>query len=142
MVSTNVFAEPVQQSFSDGILTSDSQLFALSDQNKVICSKIDNSISVFNLSSGKVAWTKRYSKLYDVNVVSSPEKIIVIAKDKNNKLQKIVLSKAGTTLSTTAFNSAPITKSITSNGELINWTLFIREENGAEIQVIHTTAVN
>lgn len=121
MVSTNVFAEPVQQSFSDGILTSDSQLFALSDQNKVICSKIDNSISVFNLSSGKVAWTKRYSKLYDVNVVSSPEKIIVIAKDKNNKLQKIVLSKAGTTLSTTAFNSTPITKSITSNEELINW---------------------
>lgn len=121
MLSTNVFAEPVKQRSLDGILTSDSQLFALSDQNKVICSKIDNSISVFNLASGEEAWTKSYSKLYDVDVLSSPEKIIVIAKNKNNKLQKIVLSKAGTTLSTTVFNSAPITKSITSNGELINW---------------------
>ncbi len=82
---------------------------------------MDNSISVFNLASGEEAWTKSCSKLYDVDVLSSPEKIIVIAKDKNNKLQKIVLSKERTTLSITVFNSAPITKSITSNGELIHW---------------------
>lgn len=123
MVSTNVFAEPVQQRSLEGFLNNDLQMLTLSAQEKVVFNRMDNSISVFNLASGEEAWTKSYSKLYDVDVLSSPEKIIVIAKDKDkdNKLQKIVLSKEGTTLSTTVFNSAPITKSITSNEEMINW---------------------
>ncbi|MEK5027181.1 hypothetical protein [Paenibacillus sp. FSL M7-1046] len=123
MVTTNVFAEPVQQRSLEGFLNNDLQLLTLSAQEKVVINRMDNSISVFNLASGEEAWTKSYSKLYDVDVLSSPEKIIVIAKDKDkdNKLQKIVLSKEGTTLSTTVFNSAPITKSITSNEEMINW---------------------
>lgn len=116
-----VAAAPAEQQLLGNILTKDTQIFSLSGHNKLIFNKFDNSLSVFNLTSNKEAWTKQFSKIYSINVLSFPEKIIVMAKGTDDKLQKIVMNKDGRVLSTQVIHSPAIANSIKTNRELISW---------------------
>lgn len=91
-------------SYSDSLLDTSSQILPVSLTKTLLVDKINHQIQLLDLSTGKIAWSKKFPTLYDCEILTKPTKIIVITEESNHS-RKVTFSEEGKQLSQQIFSA-------------------------------------
>jgi hypothetical protein len=101
--TSTVFAE----SFSEGVLQLENKIFSFSNGKALILDEDEqnNQILKFvDVSLNKLLWFKKSGKVFDVHLMTNPNKIVVIFEE-NNFIKKIVYDFNGNIINFDSYNS-------------------------------------
>ncbi len=118
----HAFADARTLEFSGSVLDRSTQVLTLAKNTTLIIDKLENELTVLDLSTQQVIWSKKLPAIYDCNVLTNPTKIIVLTSDKNT-LQKITFSESGTLLSQQVFPHIKLNEQ-----QKLSWTPAINQE--------------
>lgn len=98
-----------------GSLLNNSTIFSLDGNKSLFVDKMNNELQVVDISSQKSLWKKKFSTIYDCDVLANPFKIVIITA-KNNKVEKVTLSTDGKLLSQQVLSNLKI-----EDNQFIRW---------------------